>query len=127
MGMSPDQGPLKGAVAVTMFILVLALMGTGIVKYALPAREPVHQGHSLSFWFNELGTTNHSQAEIAIRQMGTRAVAFLLKKAKYADEDRVHEKLYRTIYNKLPVAIKGRIPLPKPFDDDFLYDGYRRL
>jgi hypothetical protein len=93
----------------------------------LRPREPVYQGQTLSFWFDQFNTTNRPQAEIAIRQIGTRAVPFLLKKAKYADEDGVYEGLYRTIYSKLPVVIRGRIPLPKPLDGDFLDDGYKRL
>src|SRR5437867_4239272 len=106
-------------------VLAVSIVGTIVMAiflaYALGSCEPVSRGKPLSFWFEQLSTPNLGEAEVAIREMGPKAVPFLLKKARSKDGDSPSDKLYRMLYNKAPVSIKRRIPLPKPYDDNFHY------
>ncbi|PYJ55030.1 MAG: hypothetical protein DME24_25485 [Verrucomicrobia bacterium] len=102
-------------------IVVLGVAITAAAFFALRPREPVYLNRLLSFWFDQFNTTNRPQAATAIRQIGTNGIPFLLEKAKSKDGDTLYEKLYRTIYYKVPFGIKRRLPLPKPIENTYDY------
>ena len=101
-------------------IVVAAGIGT-TCWLVLRTRDPVYQGQTLSYWFDQFNTTNRPQAAIAIRQIGTNAVPFLLEKAKSKDGDTLYERLYRTIYYRAPTILQRRLPLPKPIENTYDY------
>jgi hypothetical protein len=80
------------------FLVVVAVAIGTTFWLVLRPRDPVYQGQTLSYWFDQFNTTNRPQAAIAIRQLGTNAVPFVLEKAKSKDGDTLYERLYRTIY-----------------------------
>jgi len=102
--------------------LVVVAVGIGTTLwFVVHPRDPVYQGEPLSYWFDQFNTTNRPQAAIAIRQIGTNAVPFLLKKAKSKDGDTLYERLYRTIYYRAPAVLQRRLPLPKPIENNYDY------
>ena len=100
-------------------VAIISIVTT--LAYVLLTREPVHQGKPVSDWFDQFNTTNRSQAAIALREIGPAAVPVLLKKARSNDGVSLHDKVYRTIYNKAPSGWKRRMSLPKPVDGIFDY------
>jgi len=102
------------------FVVVAVGIGTTF-WLVLPPRDPVYQGQTLSYWFDQFNTTNRPQAALAIRQIGTNAVPFLLEKAKSEDGDTLYERVYRTIYYRAPTILQRRLPLPKPIENNYNY------
>src|SRR5438067_1105808 len=68
-------------------IIILAacvLMGIGVVAFWPGEREPVYNGKKLSEWLQLYGSTGISveqreQAKVAVRQIGTNALPWLVK------------------------------------------------
>jgi HEAT repeat protein len=103
------------------FLIVVAA-GIGTTCWlVLRTRDPVYQGQTLSYWFDQFNTTNRPQAAMAIRQIGTNAVPFLLEKAKSKDGDTLYERLYRTIYFRAPTILQRRLALPNPIENTYDY------
>jgi len=83
------QKPVKIALA----IVLPALAGV-IAWQLLQEHEPVYQGEPLSFWLNKYGDGNYvgigaqlakSEADEAVRQIGTNAIPLLLQRLQTQD------------------------------------------
>src|SRR5258708_3272166 len=65
---------------------VVRLVGGGAVALTLALvflpRELVYQGKALSYWLDQLLTTNRPKAELAFREFGTKSPPFLERRIR---------------------------------------------
>jgi hypothetical protein len=68
-------------------VLTGGSLAVGLYVLLLSYREPTVEGHPLSYWTARLRTVTHpeirQQAKQAVRQLGTNAVPYLVKRATY--------------------------------------------
>jgi HEAT repeat protein len=91
--------------------VVVVIVGLSSAVWLRP-REPEYAGKPLSYWVDQIATTNlHDQAIVAIRAIGPKAVPILLTEVTQSES--TWRKVYRAIWPRLPGSVQRHLAIPK--------------
>ena len=97
-----------------MFGLVIVALFAAV---SWKSREPVYSGKPLSYWLEQLRTTNRPQAELAFQKFGTDAIPLLRRKLKR--EFSASQRCYRAVWDRVPTVVQMCLSPPSNLDDSF--------
>ena len=106
---------MRKRVRIALAMLLIVIAGVSAWE-GLREREPVYQGKRLDYWFRQYAkrTPQMSEATNAFRQLGERAVPWLVKILNAPDSfGSWYQRAYDRYANDLPLFLAGRLPEPQ--------------
>jgi hypothetical protein len=76
--------------------------------------EPVYQGKPVTYWFERLTLPGVEPAQPALREIGPKAVPFLLREVD--DQNALSRRIHRAIWWSTPGVLRRILPKPIPVD-----------
>src|SRR5271168_1835633 len=106
----------RAQLVITMFLITFV----AFMWVELASTKPIYNGKPIDYWithpqtakpFASYGAKRFSPDEVYFPKVDSKAVPFLIR--ALMRKDGRFDKAYRNVFNKLPFAIRGRLPIPK--------------